>query len=95
MVPTVRGSEGKSGNFKSTRLKKDIECLERIQRRATKVVKGFKKMKYKERLKHLGIYSLEKRRLRGDLIEVYKIRYGKERVDKATFFQLAIDGHGL
>ena len=44
-------------------LQKDIECLERIQKRLTKLVKGFKKMKYNERLKWLGLYTLEKRGL--------------------------------
>jgi len=38
---------------------------------------------------------IEKRRLRGDLIEVYKILNGKERVNTAKFFQLASDTHGL
>jgi len=50
---------------------KDKVYLEQIQRRAIKLVKGFKKLTYGNRLKKLGIYPLEKRRLRGDLIEVY------------------------
>jgi len=40
----------------SPHLKKDIECLERIQRRATKLVKGLRKKTYEERLKVWGIY---------------------------------------
>ena len=40
----------------SPHLKNDIECLERIQRRATKVVKGLRKKTYEERLKVSGIY---------------------------------------
>jgi len=54
-------------------LKKDTECVERIQRRATKSAKGVKKMKYENRLKQLGLYTLEKRMLHGNLIEVHKI----------------------
>jgi len=70
----------------SPHLVKDKDCLEQIQRRATKLVKGYKKLTYEDRLKQLGICSLEKRRLRGDVIEVYKILNEKERVDKAKFF---------
>ena len=52
----------------------DIEQIEKIQRRATKlVIISLKKLPYKERLLRLNLYTLKYRRLRGDMIEVFKI----------------------
>ena len=55
---------------------------------------------YDKRLKVLGLLSHEQRRLRGDLIEAYKIWNGKDIVDNATFFQLSptvstLKGHDM
>ena len=53
-----------------------IQALERVQKRATKLVNCCKKLSYKDRLRYLQLPTLKYRRLRGDMIEVYKIING-------------------
>ena len=53
--------------------KGDIQAIEKVQKRATKLVISLKKLPYKERVLQLNLHTLKYRRLRGDMIEVYKI----------------------
>jgi hypothetical protein len=71
-------------------LKKDIESLEKVQHRATRMVPGLAKLPYEERLKRMDLPSLTYRRTRGDAIEVYKYLHGIYKVDSTTMLPLEI-----
>ena len=73
-------------------LQKDKNLLEKVQRRATKMIKGFRSLSYDERLSKCGLTTLEKRRCRGDLIETFKLMKNKEVTPASRYFQMANRG---
>ena len=69
--------------------RKDIDLLEGVQRRSLKVIDGFNVLCYEDRLSAVHLTSLETRRIRGDLIEVYKIMHGLTNLNPEDFFTFA------
>ena len=68
---------------------KDESKLESVQRRATKLIPGFRCLPYEERLKRLDMFSLKDRRIRGDLIETFKILKNMDHINHEHFFELS------
>ena len=65
--------------------KTDMIAIENVQRRATKLVSTINHLTYQESLKCLGLPSLEYRRERADLVEVFKIMKDIDDVDKKKY----------
>ena len=68
----------------SAQYRKDTDLLERVQRRATKMIRGMQHLSYEDRLRELGLFSLERRRLWGDLSVP---KGGLQESQRGTFYK--------
>ena len=71
-------------------LVRDIKHIEDVQRQATRFVRGIRHLTYEDRLRTLNLFSMKRRRLRGDLIETFKIIKQIDKVDPEFFFQSSL-----
>ncbi len=82
----------------SPHYRQDVNMLEAVQRRATRMMPALRRLEYRDRLKELDMFSFERRCLRGDMIELFKMFSDSSYIDKSTFFTLEEDsrtrGHG-
>ncbi len=74
--------------FRAPHHAKDVAKLEAVQRRATEMITSLRNKSYEERLARLNLFSLEKRRLRGKIIECFKILKGFTNVDASKLFSI-------
>ncbi len=87
------GFSDNSGNFENTetpwKISPDIYHLERIQRAATRWVKGLRDLSYEERLRVLKLQSLEKRRIRNDLVLTHKFMFHQIDLEASKLFKFS------
>ena len=75
--------------------REDVAVLERVQRRAFRMITDLGPISYKEKIGILGVQTLEDRRRRGDAIEIFKTINGFNDVDPAKWFNFVRDRHDL
>ena len=71
--------------------KNDIKQLEKIQRKATKLLPYLKNRNYEDRLKELGLTTLETRRERGDLLQMFKVLKGIDIIDQKSMPEMLFE----
>ncbi|PKU44527.1 hypothetical protein llap_5178 [Limosa lapponica baueri] len=69
--------------------KKDMDLFKWVQSRATKMIRGLERLSYEDRLRELGLFSLEKRRLQGDPIATFQYLKGAYKKDGDRLFSRA------
>ena len=74
-------------------LRKHIELLGKVQKRATRTIDSFADKDYNDRLKELGLTTLDTRHKRSDLTEAFKMIKGFEDVDSELFFHWQLKMH--
>ena len=70
-------------------MKKHVKKLERVQRLATRMIPQFKELPYEERLSRMELSTLEERRVRGDMITMFKITHGVDILDREDLITMA------